>query len=116
MDALDRIASHDWGALEAWARLQGEPIEVTAETFEDEYLGEWTNLTRFAYDRAQWEHGLPDMLLPFFDALAYIDWVFGVDGCFVSMGHPTGVYIFQVSEEPRKVGPFIYTRNEADPE
>lgn len=116
MSALDRIASHDWPALEAWSRVQGQPLEVTAETFDDEYLGEWPNHARFAYDRAQWEHGLPDMLVPFFDADAYIQWVFGRDGCFVSIGHPTGVWVFQVSEEPRMVGPVLYTRTEEDPE
>jgi hypothetical protein len=116
MAAIDRIPSHDWAALEAWARLQDEPIEVTAETFEREYLGEWPSLQRFAYDRAAWEHGLTDMLVPFFDAIRYIDWVFGVDGCFVSIGHPNGVWIFQVSEEPKMVGPVIVTRTEADPE
>lgn len=115
-EALDRIASHDWPALRAWARLQGEALEVTAATFEDEYLGEWPSLTRFAYDRAAWEHGLPDMLVPFFDAARYIDWVFGSDGCFVSLGHPEGVWIFQISEEPKMVGPVITTRTEADPE
>ncbi len=116
MDPLDRIESHDWAALEAWARLQDEPLEVTAETFEDEYLGEWPNLTRFADDRATWEHGLPDMLVPFFDAHRYIEWVFGTDGCFVSLGHADGVWIFQIAEEPKMDGPVIMTRTEADPE
>jgi hypothetical protein len=36
MEALDRIATHDWPALQAWARLQDEPVEVTAATFEDD--------------------------------------------------------------------------------
>ena len=116
MEALDRIASHDWPALEAWARINEQSLEVAAESFEDEYLGEWPNLTRFAYDRATWEHGLPDMLVPFFDADAYIEWVFGLGGCFLSIGHPTGVWVFQTDEEPKMVGPVIMTRTEADPE
>ena len=116
MEAIDRIPSADWPALQAWARLQDEPVEVTAETFEREYLGEWPSLQRFAYDRAAWEHGLTDTLVPFFDVDRYIDWVFGVDGCFVSLGHPHGVWIFQIAEEPVMVGPVITTRTEADPE
>lgn len=116
MEALDRIASHDWPALEAWARIQELSLEEAAETFEDEYLGEWPDLTRFGFDRATWEHGMPDMLLPFFDVYAYLEWVLGPDGCFVSIGHPTGVWIFQTDEEPKKVGPVVMTRTEADPE
>lgn len=116
MGALDRIESHDWPALEAWARLYEYTLEEAAESFETEFVGDWPNLTRFAYDRAQWEHGLPDMLLPFFNVYAYVDWVFGHDGCFISIGHPAGVWVFQISEEPVMVGPAIMTRTETDPE
>ena len=114
MDAIDHIASHDWAALEAWARLQDEPIEVTAETFEREYLDSGRPST-LRLRPGSVGHGLTDMLVPFFD-IRFIQWVFGVDGCFVSIGHPDGVWIFQISEEPKMVGPVIVTRTEADPE
>ena len=105
MDARERIPVDDWPALEAWPRLQDEDVEVTAETFEREYRGDYRSLADFAFIHAMWEHNLADMLLPFFDVYRYIEWVFGVDGCFVSIGHPDGVWIFQIGEEPRMVGP-----------
>ena len=43
---------------------------------------------------------MPDFLLPFFDDVAYCERAMGVDGCFVSIGHPSGVWIFQINEEP----------------
>ena len=116
MDALDRIESHDWPALEAWARLYESTLEDAAESFENEYLGEWPTLTRFAYDRALWEHGLSDMLLPFFDVERYIDWVFGPDGCFMSIGHPAGVWVFAIADEFQMLEPTVMTRSEMDPE
>ncbi|MGB1682266.1 MAG: hypothetical protein ACPHFO_08000 [Acidimicrobiales bacterium] len=116
MDALDRIESHDWPALEAWARLHEYTLEEAAESFEREYVGDWPNLTRFAYDRAQWEHGLSDWLIPFFDVHAYIDWVFGHDGCFMSIGHSGGVWVFQIKPESAMTEPAIMTRTETDPE
>ena len=105
MDAYERIPVDDWPALEAWARFQDEDVEVTAETFEREYRGDYRSLADFAFIYAMYEHNLADMLLPFFDVYRYIEWTFGVDGCFVSIGHRDGVWIFQIGEEPRMVGP-----------
>lgn len=116
MDAIDRIASSDWPAFETWARVHGLSLDDAAESFEDAYLGEWPNLTRFAYDRAQWEHGLPDRLVPFLDVHAYIEWLFGPDGAFMSIGSGPVVWVFQTAEEPIKVGPVVPIRMEADPE
>jgi len=100
MGALDRIAAGDWPALQVWARVHNEPLEVTAETFEQQYLGEWPTLAQFARDRVQWEYDLPTFLLPFFDDVAYLETAAGPDGCFVTVGHPGGVYVFQTCEEP----------------
>lgn len=100
MEAIDRIDSNDWPALEAWARIRGESIDVAAISFEDEYLGEWPTLRQFARDRVQWEYGMPDFLLPFFDDVAYLERAIGADGCFVSVAHATGVWIFQINDEP----------------
>ena len=100
MTAIERIAAADQPALEAWARLIGEPIELAAESFEDEYLGEWPTLKQFARDRVQWEYGVPDFLLPFFNDIAFCEEAMGEHGWFVSIGHEGGVWIFQFSPPP----------------
>ena len=101
MEAIDRIASADWPALQAWARLHEWPVEAAAESFEDEFLGEWPNLEAFARDRVQWEHNLPNGLMPFFNTKAYMDArVYGPDSCFLTIGFAGGVWVFQTAPEP----------------
>lgn len=118
MEAIDRIASEDWPALEAWARVHEQPVEEAAVSFEDEYLGEWPTHKAFAQDRVQWEHGLPQALLPFFNTDAYIETVFGTTGCFFSIGFAGGVWVFQIMPEPDWFGePDVPTKDPlGDPE
>mgnify|MGYP003117020815 CR=1 FL=1 len=107
MDAYERIPADDWPAFQSWAWYQDDDVEDLAEAFEREYRGEYRSLAEFALTHAVWEHNLPDILIPFLSVQRYVDWIFGDDGCFVSIGHRDGVWIFQIAEEPRMLGPFI---------
>ena len=104
MDAYERIPVDDWPALEAWARFQDEDVEVTAETFEREYRGDYRSLADFAFIYAMYEHNLADMLLPFFDVYRYIEWTFGVDvvaSKVVRVAHLRSV-LLRVTTAPRR--------------
>ena len=96
--ALDRISLADWPALEAWARYWERSIDDIAEEFETQYLGEWPNFDEFIVDRLIWEYDIPEQILPFIDMTRYMLFLFG--DAFRSIGHPDGVYVFQIKEEP----------------